>query len=42
MEPEIEKITGEERDTETFMKMMRMFNEVIFYKVILKIRIFVI
>ncbi len=28
MEPEIEKITGEERDTATFMKIMRMFNEV--------------
>ena len=28
MEPEIEKITGDERDTNTFMKMMRMFNEV--------------
>jgi hypothetical protein len=29
MEPEIEKITGDERDTNTFMKIMRMFNEVI-------------
>ncbi len=28
MEPDIEKITGEERDTETFMKIMRIFNEV--------------
>lgn len=28
MEPEIEKITGDERDTKTFMKIMRMFNEV--------------
>ena len=28
MEPDIEKITGEERDTATFMKIMRMFNEV--------------
>ena len=28
-EPEIESITGEERDTASFMKMMRLFNEVI-------------
>ncbi len=28
MEPDIEKITGEERDTATFMKIMRMFTEV--------------
>lgn len=28
MEPEIEHVTGEERDTNTFMKIMRMFNEV--------------
>ncbi|KAH9514965.1 hypothetical protein Btru_021540, partial [Bulinus truncatus] len=28
IEPEIEKITGEERDTASFMKMMRLFNEV--------------
>ena len=28
MEPDLEKITGEERDTSTFMKIMRMFNEV--------------
>lgn len=28
MEPEIECVTGEERDTNTFMKIMRMFNEV--------------
>ena len=27
-EPEIECITGEERDTASFMKMMRLFNEV--------------
>ncbi|XP_043910785.1 dynein beta chain, flagellar outer arm-like [Protopterus annectens] len=27
-EPQIENITGEERDTESFMKMMRLFNEV--------------
>ena len=27
-EPEIESITGEERDTASFMKMMRLFNEV--------------
>ena len=27
-EPEIEGITGEERDTASFMKMMRLFNEV--------------
>ena len=27
IEPDIEKITGEERDTHTFMKIMRMFNE---------------
>lgn len=26
-EPEIESITGEERDTASFMKMMRLFNE---------------
>ncbi len=28
MEPDIEKITGEERDITTFMKIMRMFNKV--------------
>ena len=28
IEPEIESITGEERDTASFMKMMRLFNEV--------------
>lgn len=28
IEPEIEGITGEERDTASFMKMMRLFNEV--------------
>ncbi len=28
MEPEIEHVTGEERDTNTFMKIMRMFNEI--------------
>jgi len=28
MKPDIEKITGEERDTETFVKIMRIFNEV--------------
>ena len=28
IEPEIESITGEERDTASFMKMMRIFNEV--------------
>lgn len=28
MEPVIESVTGEERDTATFMKIMRMFNEV--------------
>lgn len=28
IEPEIESITGEERDTVSFMKMMRLFNEV--------------
>ena len=27
-EPEIESITGEERNTASFMKMMRLFNEV--------------
>ena len=27
-EPQIEGITGEERDTASFMKMMRLFNEV--------------
>ena len=30
IEPEIESITGEERDTASFMKMMRLFNEVIY------------
>ena len=28
IEPEVESITGEERDTASFMKMMRIFNEV--------------
>ena len=28
IEPEIESITGNERDTASFMKMMRLFNEV--------------
>lgn len=28
IEPEIESISGEERDTASFMKMMRLFNEV--------------
>ncbi len=28
MEPDIEHVTGEERDTNTFMKIMRMFNQV--------------
>lgn len=27
-EPELERITGEERDTASFMRMMRLFNEV--------------
>ena len=27
-EPEIESISGQERDTASFMKMMRLFNEV--------------
>ena len=31
IEPEIESITGEERDTASFMKMMRLFNEVFEY-----------
>lgn len=31
MEPEIEHVTGEERDTNTFMKIMRVFNEVIYF-----------
>lgn len=30
-EPEIESITGEERDTASFMKMMRLFNEVSYF-----------
>ncbi len=28
IEPEIDGITGEEKDTASFMKMMRLFNEV--------------
>ncbi len=33
-EPEIEGITGEERDTTSFMRMMRLFNEVRTVKVV--------
>ena len=33
-EPEIEGITGEERDTASFMRMMRLFNEVRTTKVV--------
>lgn len=32
-EPELERITGEERDTASFMRMMRLFNEVMHYVV---------
>jgi hypothetical protein len=40
IEPEIESITGEERDTASFMKMMRLFNEVRILKMYFEQNIF--
>ena len=33
VEPEIDGITGDEKDTASFMKLMRVFNEVFIYKI---------
>ena len=40
MEPEIEHVTGEERDTNTFMRIMRMFNSVRLLKIKMRIYFF--